>query len=201
MKTIDFGKTLKDLYTAGGTIKEVTVGTGTYLWAEGRGEPGGEAFRRCIEALNAVVYTAKSLLKKAGTVDSGVSKLETLWPQANCGSVSRSEGSWRVIVRVPEQVSAAVVKQAHRSVAEKKGLDVSLVKRMTWREGKCLQVMHIGPYNEIGRSYGRLKSYAVEHGLVLAGAGHEIYVSDPRRVEPARLKTIVRLPVKRAKKK
>jgi len=113
----------------------------------------------------------------------------------NPDAIPRSEWPWQLLIRIPNAVTAADIKKAGRQILEKKQIDTSRVMRWTWKEGRCLQLMHIGPYNEVGRSYQRLDDYAREKGLTAACPAHEIYISDPRRVAPAKLKTIVRLSV------
>jgi hypothetical protein len=198
MKKLDYAKTLKDLYTATSRIKEVKAGKARFLCVDGKGEPGGKAFDNAIQALFSVAYTAKFMLKAAKVIDFGVSRLEAFWPECDYAHTPESEWRWRIAVRAPEQLTAAAVAQARKAIKERKGLDVSSVKPVTIDEGRALQVMHVGPYDQVGAAYGQLLAYAVENGLAIGGDGHEIYLSDPRRVAKSKIKTIVRLPVKRA---
>ncbi len=96
-----------------------------------------------------------------------------------------------MLIRIPEEVQNKDLQLAKKHLLEKKNQDASLVKRISWKEGQRLQVMHIGPYNEVGKVYEQLQIYAADHGLTLAEPGHEIYISDPRRTAPDKLKTIV----------
>jgi hypothetical protein len=201
MKKIDYTKTLKNLYTASSRIKEVNAGKGRFLCVDSKGEPGGKAFQDAIQGLYSVAYTAKFMLKAAKVVDFGVSRLEAFWPECDYAHTPQSEWHWRVAIRVPEQVTAAAIAQARKAIKVRKGVDTSLVKPATIDEGRALQVMHVGSYDKVGAAYGQLLAHAVENGLAIGGAGHEIYLSDPRRVAASKLKTIVRLPVKRASRK
>jgi hypothetical protein len=201
MKKIDYTKTLKNLYTATSRIKEVNVGKARFLCIDGKGEPGGKAFHGAIQGLFSMAYTVKFMLKGAKVVDFGVSRLEAFWPECDYGHMPQSEWPWRIALRVPDQVTAAVVAQARKAIKARKGLDASFVKPAAIDEGRALQVMHVGPYDKVGAAYGQLLAHAVENGLALGGAGHEIYLSDPSRVAQSKLKTIVRLPVKRAARK
>ncbi len=103
-----------------------------------------------------------------------------------------------MLIRIPGEVTEKDLGAARQEVLEKRQLETSGVKRWVWKEGRCLQVMHIGPYDSVGSAYQRLSTRALELGLVSPGPGHEICISDPHRVAPEKLKTIIRLPVKRA---
>lgn len=92
-------------------------------------------------------------------------------------------------------MTARALTGVRKALAEKKGLDTRSVKRIAWAEGRALQVLHVGPYNEVGGVYRRLIAEAAARGLSCAGPGHEIYLNDPRRVPPGEIKTIVRMPV------
>lgn len=197
MKTFDFFKTLKDLYTARPKIKEVVADSGTFLAVDGVGAPGGEAFQQAIQALYSAVYTVKFTLKLAGTLDFKVGKLECLY-LSDPKQTPMDQWKWRALVRIPDEVTARHLAQARKAVREKKGIDASQVKRLRWKEGRALQVLHVGPYQAVGSAYERLDAYAKEQGLAIHCAAHEIYLNDPRGTPPAKLKTIVRLPVKRA---
>jgi hypothetical protein len=198
MKKIDYPKTFKNLYTAASRIKEVNAKKARFLCVDGKGEPGGKAFQNGIQGLFSVAYTVKFMLKGAKVVDFGVSRLEAFWPECDYAHTPQSEWRWRIAIRVPEQVTAAVIAHARKAIKARKGLDASLVKPVVIDEGRSLQVMHVGPYDKIGAAYGQLLAHAAENGLALAGAGHEIYLTDPRRGSPSKIKTIVRLPVKPA---
>ncbi|NWG14781.1 MAG: GyrI-like domain-containing protein [Acidobacteria bacterium] len=195
LEKIDFSKTDRDLYTATPKAKEVTAGKATFLSFEGKGEPGGKAFEDAIQQLYSLAYTAKFMLRHNGKLDFAVGKLECLWHTENIEQTPRSEWCWQMLVRIPDTVTAADLKKARDEVRRKRGLDTSGVKRWTWKEGRCVQMMHVGPYDQVGRSYSQLDEYARERGLVASCPAHEIYISNPQRVEPARLKTIIRLPV------
>lgn len=197
LEKIDFAKTCRDLYTATAKIKEVQAGKATFLSIEGHGEPGGSAFQSAIQQLYSLVYTTKFTLKNAGKLEFGVSRLECLWPDMDMDRKPKSEWRWQLLIRIPQSVTAAHLKQARQEISRKHELDTSAVGRLNWAEGRCLQVMHIGPYDEVGTMYKALDEFAAARGLATHCPGHEIYVSDPRRVAPAKLKTIIRLPVKK----
>jgi hypothetical protein len=199
LQRIDFAKTHKDLYTATSKIKEIQAGKATFLSIEGQGEPGGPAFQSAIQQMYSLAYTTKFMLKNAGKLDFGVSRLECLWHGEDMDRTPKSEWHWQLLIRIPEAVTETHLKQAREEIRKRRDLDASAVRRWSWAEGRCLQVMHVGPYDEVGKVYKSLDEFAKAEGLATDCPGHEIYISDPRRVAPARLKTIVRLPVKKSK--
>lgn len=195
MRKIDFAKTHKDLYTATQKIKEITAEKATFLSIKGKGEPGGAAFQEAIQKMFTLAYTAKFTLLFAGKINFGVSKLECLWRE-DPDKLPPAEWPWQLLIRIPDRVTESDLKKVRKEILEKKQLDTSAVQRWTWKEGRCLQVMHVGPYNAVGRVYKQLASYAESLKLKTTCPGHEIYISDPRRVAPEKLKTIVRMPVR-----
>lgn len=197
MEVVDLGKTLKHLYAAKREVEEINVEQGTFLTVEGQGAPGGAAFQEAIQCLYGTAYTVKFTLKREGVLDFSVGKLECLY-LSDPGKTPKSEWRWRFLVRVPDAVTSAHVAQAQQALKERKGLDASAVKRIRWKEGRAVQVLHVGPYDQVGAAFGQLDAYARERGLAAQGPAHEIYISDPRRIAPENLKTIVRLPVKKA---
>lgn len=108
-----------------------------------------------------------------------------------------SQWRWRMLVRIPDSINKAEVAGIKKQIAKEKGADVAAVGLISFKEGRCLQVTHIGPYSRLHESYAKLDAYATEAGLAVSGPAHEIYISDPRRTAPERIKTIVRLPVKK----
>ncbi len=198
LEKIDFVKAHKDLYAASSKIKEVKAEKAAFLSVQGRGEPGGQAFQSGIQQLYSLAYTTKFMLKNAGILDFAVGRLECLWHGCDYEKVPKSEWSWQLLIRIPEAVSEKVLQQAREEVLKRRELDTSAVKRWTWTEGRCIQVMHVGPYDQVGTVYTALDDFARAHGQITQPPGHEIYISDPRRVPAAKLKTIVRLPVRKA---
>jgi hypothetical protein len=195
---VDFRKSHKALYTATAKIKEISVDRGAYLSESGQGAPGGPEFQASIQKLYTVAYTAKFSLRASRGLDFGIPCLECLWHLDDPVRTPKDEWKWQLLIRIPEEVTAADLKAVAAAIREKKGLDVSSVERLKFEEGDCLQTMHVGPYDQVGVSYDRLFAHARERGLAPKMPCHEIYVSDPRRVAPEKLKTIVRLPVRPA---
>ena len=196
METIDFTKSLKAFYTAKQTMQEVLVPSGTFLAVEKCGEPGGETFEQAIQSLFTVVFTAKFGLKGQLPCDFKVSKLECVY-LSDPAATARTQWRWRLMVRIPDQITAANVTAVKKMVKEKREVDASAVKRLRWNEGRAVQVLHVGPYDRIGQTCRWLRNEAEKQGFSVTGPVHEIYISDPRRTTAEKLKTIVRLGVKR----
>jgi len=199
MKKIDFAKTHKDLYTATQKIKEVMADKATYLSIKGAGKPGGKAFQEAVQQMFTLAYTAKFTLLFAGKINYGVSRLECLWPE-DPSKLPRAEWPWQLLIRIPNEVKESDLKKVRKDILKKKELDTSAVERWTWKEGRCVQVMHVGPYDKVADVYKQLCAHAQGLGLEATGPGHEIYISDPRRVAPEKLKTIVRMSVRASQK-
>jgi hypothetical protein len=164
----------------------------------GQGAPGGPQFQESIQKLYTLAYTLKFSVLKSRGADFAVPCLECLWHIDEPSALPVEEWKWQLLIRVPEQVTAEDLTTAGRLILEKKQLDTSAVERLVWEEGPCLQVMHVGPYDQVGRAYCALFEHVRENNLVQNGPCHEIYVSDPRRVAPEKLKTIARMPVRPA---
>lgn len=196
LEKIEFAKTHKDLYTATGKIKEVNAASAVFLSVSGKGEPGGEVFQAAIQHLYSLTYTTKFMLKNAGKLDFAVSRLECLWHGQDYENTPKSEWCWQLLIRIPAAVKAADLKKAGKIIMQRHAMDVSDVLRWSWKEGRAIQIMHVGPYDQVGATYKKLDEYAREKGKSTSCPGHEIYISDPRRVPAAKLKTIVRLPVR-----
>jgi hypothetical protein len=195
METIDFRKTYKELYRAKEAPQELVVPAGVFLGVDGAGEPGGAEYQAAIEALYSVAYTMKFALRGAGDLDFKIPNLECLW-LSNPDDTPPPEWEWRLQIRVPEEIDDGTVADAIGQVRAKKGIDTSTVRRVARNEGRAIQVLHVGPYDRVGDSYRKLGAYAKEYGLELESIGHEVYLNDPRRTAPEKLKTIVRMPVR-----
>jgi hypothetical protein len=195
MARIDYKKSHPDLYRAGRQVGELRPPKGKFMAVDGTGEPGGAAFQDALRQLFTLAYTTKFAMKKAGGADFAIPAVECLWPDDICGK-PRAEWRWRLMLRVPPCVKAATLKNVRKALKERKGDAADAVKLVSWTEGRALQVLHVGPYDEVGASYERLEAEAAARKLRCVGPAHEVYLSDPRRVPPARLRTIVRMAVK-----
>ena len=192
---IDLFKSLKREYAAPRTPAFVETTPGHYLRIEGAGKPGGKAFTDAVGALYAVAYTTKMRHKKGTGTDYVVGKLECIWPHLP-ETRDSDDWHWQLHIRIPDFVAVAERDAAVDALLSKKKPEtVREVKLVQMHEGRCVQALHVGPYEDEATTFGLMEAFASKAGFDLAGYHHEIYISDPRRVEPKRLKTILRRPV------
>ena len=208
MSPIDLVKELKPLYSPpskGPVIVEVPELS--FLMLDGRGDPNSsEQYQAAIQALFGVAYTLKFTLKKSDPErDFKVAPLEGLWwadgepPTLEALQDERDSWNWTMMIAVPDTVSAAEVAAAADAAAQRRPLPAAgLVRLERFAEGKAAQVMHIGPYAEETPTIALLHEFVAEQGYHLRGRHHEIYLGDPRRTAPERLKTVIRHPVRPA---
>jgi hypothetical protein len=179
----------------------LTVPPQRFLAVAGKGDPNADpAYSEAVEALYAVAYTVKFAGKRAGR-DFVVGPLEGLWYADDASVFSardKARWSWTMLVSLPSWVSETEV-EAAASVARRKKKALPALDRVRIEaldEGLCMQLLHVGPYDDETPALARL------HGEVLPaeslrerGRHHEVYLSDPRRTAPDKLKTVVRQPV------
>ncbi len=176
----------------------VLVGPAKYLTISGRGAPGGEHFKANVGALYTIAYTMKMAEKFAGH-DYKVCHLEGQW-WAEDGADFRThpskEWEWRLMIRVPEFITQKDVDAAIKAaLAKGKAALVGQIKLEDIAEGRCVQILHVGPYAEECSDVQKMQTFAEGKGAHLRGPHHEIYLSDPNRVPKERLRTILRYPV------
>jgi hypothetical protein len=190
----------KDQYVTPKKPVLVTMDEAVYLTVSGRGAPGGPQFSEKVGALYGAAFTIKMTRKFAGQQDYAVSKLEAQWwlDGASCdyANTPKEKWNWRLMIRTPPFVKQKDLDDAARKLIEKgKAPCANQVKLESITEGLCVQMLHVGPYEEESRSLGAMNAFAEQQGLTFHGRHHEIYFSDPRRVAPEKLKTILRMPV------
>jgi hypothetical protein len=194
----DLYRRYKSEYVAPRNPALVRVGPARYLSVSGRGDPSGPGFGAAVGALYGVAHTIK-MAKQAAKKDYVVAKLEGLWWGGRRGKLlidsPRRTWRWKVLIRVPTFVTASNLARAKRELV-RRGKSGGTVRLESLREGRVVQLLHVGPYDREHESLGRMKAFARAQGVRLAGRHHEIYLSDPRRVAPARLRTILRRPVR-----
>jgi hypothetical protein len=171
-----------------------------YLAIDGRGAPGGEEFTERLSALYAAAFTIK-MASKFGGQDYAVSKLEGLWwgPDAKVHLLDtpRHEWRWTLMIRTPDFIGAKELANAVEALLRKaKTAPLKEVKIEKLEEGRCVQMLHVGPYDAERQTIDQMLRHAAVHGLAPRGKHHEIYLSDPRRVAPERLRTILRQPLR-----
>jgi hypothetical protein len=194
---VDLYKLHKSEYVTPKEPVLIDAGPAKYLAADGVGAPGGQKFQEAIGALYSMAYTMKMTKKFAGQ-DYKVCHLEGLWwgfEQMEAQDTWR----WKLLMRVPDFIKAVDLKEAVATL-KKKGKPESPVevRLETLKEGRCVQVLHTGPYADEPATIARMEAHAKDKGFSFAGPHHEIYLSDPRRVAPEKLRTILRMPVKLA---
>ena len=202
MKTnqkIDLYKLHKGDYVASRKPVLVTIKDAAYLAITGQGEPGGESFTDKIGALYGAAFTIKMTRKFAGEQDYSVCNLEGQWwsdGSDNFSSIPKAEWRWKLLIRTPDFVSAAELEKAVATLLKRgKSPAVREVRLESLAEGPCVQMLHVGPYEREPETICLMKAHAEKSGLRFKGRHHEIYLSDPRRVPPEKLKTILRHPV------
>ena len=192
---IDLYKQHKTDYVSPKVPVLLTIGPAKYLAIDGKGAPGGPEFTKAVGALYNVAFTIKMARKFGGRQDYAVSKLEGLW-SGDIATTRRDDWRWTMMIRTPPFVTDAERRQAIKTLLERgKPTEVKGVRLETIREGRCVQMLHVGPYDREKESISAMHAVAAAAGLSPHGAHHEIYLSDPRRVAPAKLRTILRQPV------
>lgn len=198
----DFRKELKPYFTARKEPALVRLPAIKYLHIEGKGDPakGGE-FQEAISALYTLIYTLKFSVKRSSPPrEIPVLPLQALWWMAGGRKFStrapRSAWRWRAMLAVPGFITAAMVDKARKQAFDRKPLPaLKKLKVERWKEGLCAQVLHLGPYAAEMPTIDRLHAFIKERGYRPKGRHHEIYLSDPGRTAPRKLKTILRQPV------
>ena len=198
---IDLKKTLKDLYQVSAKAPSVVeVPPLRYLMVDGEGDPNtAPAYAEAIEALFSVSYTAKFMVKKGPqAIDYSVMPLESLWWSDDLSAFrtgAKDRWKWTAMILQPDFVSDDLIGEAVDEVHKKKMLPaVDLLRLGSLTEGRCAQILHVGPFSEEGPTIERLHAFITAHSA-LRGKHHEIYLSDLRRTDPAKWKTIVRQPM------
>jgi hypothetical protein len=167
-----------------------------YLAIGGDGAPGGTRFSACIGALYGAAFTIKMTRKFAGKQDYTVCKLEGQWFfGGDPAAVPKDQWKWKLLIRTPEFIARKDLAAAVETLLKRgKSPEMEEVALETIDEGVCIQMLHVGPYEREHETVALMRSFAEANGLQFSGPHHEIYLSDPRRVPPERLKTIIRLP-------
>lgn len=175
----------------------VRVPPAPVLTIDGDARPGSPEFQESLRSLYGVAFTIKFAARARGH-DFPVRALEGLyWGLPTTGRGGRRR-RWRLLVRVPGFVTSKTVREAVRRLEERgKAGPFDRVHRRRLVEGTCVQALHLGPYDAEGPTVERMAAWARSAGLRLRGPHHEIYLNDPRRVAAARLRTLLRYPVRR----
>lgn len=200
MEKIDFKRTLSQLYKVRkGSIVEVDVPAMNFLMIDGEGDPNLDGkMESALEALYSVAFGLKFFNKKEqlGT-DFVVPPMEGLWWADDISAFleeRKNEWQWTFMIMQPDFITEELFEQIKKEVQTKKELPALPALRFeSFEEGSCAQLLHIGPYSEEAENIQRLHSFINERGT-LTGKHHEIYISDPRKTAPEKLRTILRQP-------
>ena len=201
----DFKKTLDSYRARRGELRILDVPVMQYLMVDGKGDPNtSHEYADALAALYPVAYRLKFASKRELDRDYVVPPLEALWWASDMTTFTsardKSQWLWTTMIMTPDWVTAEMVDEALTAVAAKDRPDaLDQVRLERLEEGRCVQTLHIGPYDEEGPVLADMHDrFIPEAGLRMTGKHHEIYLSDPRRVEPAKLRTILRQPVEEA---
>ncbi|MEI6613255.1 GyrI-like domain-containing protein [Polynucleobacter sp.] len=203
MAKIDYKKDFPEMFKAP-TDKpvEVKIPKMNYVMVTGKGSPDSKDFQHAVEALYGVTFTIKFMPKKgveiAGYQEYSVPPLSGLWWMGDNTSFDiekRDEWEWTAMIMQPHFVTEKLVDQAKEMLKKKKDNPMTdKVEFKPFEEGNTVQMMHVGPYSNEGETIQKIFDYIHENGYKLSGKHHEIYLGDPRRSAPEKLKTIIRHP-------
>ena len=209
--SFDFKKEFREFYMPKATPGIVTVPRMNYLAVRGQGDPNVEdgEYKRAVGLLYGVAYTIKMSRKGGrqieGYFDYVVPPLEGFWWQDGVSGIDfahKETFKWIAVIRLPDFVMRDDFEWAVAEATAKKKADFSKVEFLTYDEGECVQCMHIGPYDDEPATVALMHEYMESQGYVLDISDrrrhHEIYLGDPRKVAPEKLKTVIRHPIRNA---
>ena len=207
----DFKKEYKEFYMPKNKPEIVNVPKANYIAVRGTGDPNeeGGAYQKAISILYGVAYTLKMSYKTGykigGFFEYVVPPLEGFWWQENSDGINYADKAsfhWISVIRLPGFVSEKDLEWAKETVAKKKKIDCSSAEFLTVEEGLCVQIMHLGAFDDEPATIAIMDAYIRENGYVNDMGGkrlhHEIYLSDARKIAPEKWKTIIRHPIKTA---
>ena len=208
----DFKKKYKEFYLPKNIPQIVNVPKANYIAIRGKGNPNeeGGAYKKAIEILYAVAYTLKMSYKTDYKIDRFyeyvVPPLEGFWWQDGICGVDYSNKAtfnWISVIRLPDFITKKDFDWAVKTASEKKKIDCSKAEFLTIEEGLCVQIMHIGSFDDEPATVTLMDKYLEENGYEKDFSDtrlhHEIYLSDPRKTTPDKQKTVIRHPIKKDK--
>jgi hypothetical protein len=204
MEKIDLKKEFKHLYNP--SVKEaglVDVPAMNFLMIDGAGDPNtAQEYREAIEALYGLAYTLKFMLKKGeAAIDYVVPPLEGLWWADDMNSFligDKNAWYWTAMIMQPEHITLELVNQAREELQKKKNpAALPKLRFEAFHEGLSAQIMHIGSYSAEAPTIEKLHNFIHSSGYNRSGKHHEIYLSDPRKAAPEKLKTVIRQPIEK----
>ena len=200
---VDFKRELREFYSAKRDATFVEVPELQFALVHGHGDPNeAPEYAEAVQALYSVSYTARFALKRAPDgFDYGVMPLEGLWWAKDMSAFTtgdKSSWDWTMMIMQPAQVTPEVFEDARATASRKKQLAaIEQVSLEPFSEGRSAQLLHLGPYATEGPTIERLHTFIADHGCEPVGKHHEIYLNDPSRTAPEKLRTIIRQPVHR----
>ena len=208
----DFKKEYKEFYMPKNKPEIVTVPQANYIAVRGKGDPNeiDGAYQKAISILYAVAYTLKMSYKTEhkieGFFEYVVPPLEGFWWQDNVDGIDYADKAafnWISVIRLPEFITQKDFEWAVETASEKKKLDCSSAEFLTVDEGLCVQIMHIGAFDDEPQTVALMDEYIAQNGyendIIESRLHHEIYLSDARKVAPEKWKTVIRHPIKRSR--
>lgn len=208
----DFKKEYKEFYMPKNKPEIVTVPKANYIAVRGKGNPNeiDGAYQQAISILYAVAYTLKMSYKKEhkieGFFEYVVPPLEGFWWQDNVDGIDYADKAafnWISVIRLPEFITKKDFEWAVETASEKKKLDCSSAEFLTVDEGLCVQIMHIGAFDDEPQTVALMDEYVAHNGyendITESRLHHEIYLSDARKVAPEKWKTVIRHPIKKSR--
>ncbi len=206
----DFKKEYKEFYLPKNKPEIVTVPKANYIALRGAGDPNeaGGAYQQAISVLYAVAYMLKMSYKTdhriEGFYDYVVPPLESFWRQDGIEGVdyaNKTAFRWISVIRLPDFITKQDFDWAVETATKKKKLDCSEAELLTLDEGLCVQILHLGPFDDEPGTVARMDAYLAENGyendFSETRQHHEIYLSDARKVPPEKWKTVIRHPIKK----
>ena len=200
MASIDLKRELRDQYGATTSPALVTVPPRPHLLVDGEGDPDtAPVYRECVESLYPLAYALRAAIKDATGDVYTVMPLEGLWWADDMSRFSvdaKDDWRWTLMIRLPAAVEQVDASAVMARVTRGKSLPAGdRVRLEPFGDGAAAQVVHVGPFATEPPTVARLHDFIAAQGLALTGLHHEIYLSDPRRAVPERMRTIVRQPV------
>lgn len=200
MSETDLRRSHPDLYRAPDAPVRLTVPPLGYLMVDGRGDPNtAPDYADAVATLYAVGYGLRFMAKAAGAEPWTVMPLEGLWWADDMSTFSverRGDWRWTMMIAQPSLVTSAMVADAlAAAVRKRKAPSSDRLRLAVLDEGDSVQVMHHGPYADEGPTIAGLHAFIANAGLALRGEHHEVYLSDPRKSAPEKMRTIIRQPV------
>lgn len=199
---IDHKKTLGKLYKAGKKPEIIEVPDMNYLMLDGAGTPGNQAYVDAVGALYSLAYPIRFAIKDRQDIAYTVLPLQGLWWVEDMSLFSadkKEDWLWRMMIMQPDLVTTELVEEMRAVVRDKKNPPcLDNIRFESYSEGTVVQILHIGPYADEEPNIRWIHQVAKEQGYKLVGKHHEIYLSNPQRVAPEKLKTIIRQPIAKA---